>query len=201
LKTALICLLLFVQVAAGASAQTEETFYELDISATHLADALTQLSEQTGIQVLFSYSLVDGKKAHEVRGNYRLQKALDTLLRGTGLSGSLSNKGVILIALQRPVEISKKRKVNMNLKKSAIAAALISIFGVSQGVTAQTEEASPRGIEEIIVTAQKRSQNLQEVPISITALRGEDIQNKGVENIVDLGQITPGLHVTRQVGR
>jgi len=123
-KIALICLLWFVQVIAGASAQAEETFYKLDISATHLADALTQLSEQTGVQVLFSYSLVDGKKANEVRGNYRLQRALDTLLQDTGLSGSLSNKGVVLIALQRPVEISKKRKVNMNTKKSAISAAL-----------------------------------------------------------------------------
>ncbi len=199
-KTVLICLLWLVQVIAGTSAQAGEKLYEIDISAAHLADALTQLSEQTGVQVLFSYSLVDGKRANEVRGNYGLQGALDTLLRDTGLSGSLSNKGVILIALQRPVEINKRRKENMNTKKSAIATALVSIFGVSQGVTAQTDGAQSRGIEEIIVTAQKREENLQDVPIAISALTVNQITASGVSDTMQLSAAVPGLVINQTAG-
>lgn len=57
------------------------------------------------------------------------------------------------------------------------------------------DAASPRrvAIEEIVVTAQKREQNLQDVPISITAFRGEDLEAHGILDPKDLQQVTPGL--------
>ena len=51
-------------------------------------------------------------------------------------------------------------------------------------------------VDSIIVTAQKREQNLQDVPIVITALTGEMLRNSGVKDIKDLQLLTPGLHVT-----
>lgn len=50
-------------------------------------------------------------------------------------------------------------------------------------------------IEEIIVTAQKREQNVQDVSISITAFTGETLQDLGVAQPRDLAQFTPGLTV------
>ena len=46
-------------------------------------------------------------------------------------------------------------------------------------------------LEEIIVTAQKREQNQQEVPVSITALTAFELQSKGITTIVDLEKSTP----------
>ena len=51
-------------------------------------------------------------------------------------------------------------------------------------------------IEKIVVTAQKRQQNLQEVPISVTAFNGDDLKQAGVVTISDLANITPGLNIT-----
>src|SRR6056297_3704815 len=48
-------------------------------------------------------------------------------------------------------------------------------------------------LEEVIVTAQKREQSNQDVPISITALGAETIERRGIQNTEDLiGQI-PGV--------
>ena len=41
-------------------------------------------------------------------------------------------------------------------------------------------------LEEIVVTAQKRSESLQEVPISIVAFSGEDIEKLNISNTIDL---------------
>ena len=50
-------------------------------------------------------------------------------------------------------------------------------------------------IEEIIVTAQKREQNVQDVSISITAFSGDTLQDLGIVQPRDLAQFTPGLTV------
>ena len=51
-------------------------------------------------------------------------------------------------------------------------------------------------VDSIIVTAQKREQNLQDVPIVITTLSAKQLQNSGVKDIKDLQILTPGLNVT-----
>ncbi|NWK96254.1 TonB-dependent receptor [Sphingobium lactosutens] len=53
---------------------------------------------------------------------------------------------------------------------------------------------------EIIVTAQRRSQSIQSVPLAITALSGEQLVSKGVTNSADLGRIVPNLQVSSPFG-
>lgn len=55
---------------------------------------------------------------------------------------------------------------------------------------------STSGLEEIIVTSQKRTQILREVPISMVAIDGEKIDKMGVENIEDLTLFAPNIHLT-----
>jgi outer membrane receptor protein involved in Fe transport len=49
------------------------------------------------------------------------------------------------------------------------------------------------GLEEVVVTAQKRTQDLQTVPISITALSGQRLSVEGITNIEDLSRVAPGV--------
>lgn len=51
-------------------------------------------------------------------------------------------------------------------------------------------------VSEIVVTAQKREQSLQDVPIVVTALGQQVLQDAGVRDVKDLAQVTPGLMVT-----
>ncbi|WP_352888755.1 TonB-dependent receptor [Sinimarinibacterium thermocellulolyticum] len=70
--------------------------------------------------------------------------------------------------------------------------------------TAAADELAPtaprsRFVEEIVVTAQKREQNLQDVPVSVQVFSGELLDALGVTDQTDLQRITPGLNVTTQV--
>ncbi len=56
-----------------------------------------------------------------------------------------------------------------------------------------------RLVEEIVVTAQKREENLQDVPVSVQAFSGELLDALGVTDQTDLQRITPGLNITTQV--
>jgi iron complex outermembrane receptor protein len=55
-------------------------------------------------------------------------------------------------------------------------------------------------LDEIIVTAQKREQNLQDVPIAITAFNAEQIENLGLRTSTELASMTPGVTLTRSSG-
>lgn len=61
-------------------------------------------------------------------------------------------------------------------------------------VPAQAQQDSNLAIEEITVTATKREQSLQDVPISITAFTGEDIQENGWSSPVDIVAKSPNLN-------
>ena len=55
-------------------------------------------------------------------------------------------------------------------------------------------------IQDIVVTAERRLQKLQEVPITITALNAAQLESQGVTNAFDVAKITPSLTTGRQVG-
>jgi len=55
--------------------------------------------------------------------------------------------------------------------------------------------AEGQGLEEIIVTAQKRSENIQSVPIAITAFTTEALQEKAVSDIHSLSNLTPNVNL------
>jgi len=50
-------------------------------------------------------------------------------------------------------------------------------------------------LEEVIVTARKRAEAIQDVPVSITAFTGNQLRNAGITNLKELGYQTPGLQV------
>lgn len=50
-----------------------------------------------------------------------------------------------------------------------------------------------RVLEEIVVTAQKREQNLTDVPISVSAITGDKLRDAGIENLSDLSEYAPNF--------
>jgi len=82
-----------------------------------------------------------------------------------------------------------------NFLRCTASAAVVgtAVFGWAGVASAQDQASS---VDDIIVTAQKREQNLQDVPIVVTTLSAETLQNAGVRDIKDLQILTPGLTVT-----
>ena len=75
---------------------------------------------------------------------------------------------------------------------------LVGAVGAAAVADAQTTAAtagpaSDAGLAEIIVTAEKRSSTIQDTPISISALSGDQLQSQGIEGITGVVQSVPGL--------
>jgi len=86
--------------------------------------------------------------------------------------------------------------------RQAVTAALsacltVGAFALAPGAIAAGEAAAPRqdALEEIVVTAQKRAESLDKVPITIDTFSGEDLANAGLTNTFDLQFVTPGLSI------
>jgi outer membrane receptor protein involved in Fe transport len=67
---------------------------------------------------------------------------------------------------------------------------------VLAAAVSRADQVNQPGLAEIIVTAQKREQNVQDVPISVQALGGQQLKDAGVTDIKNLTVLTPGLTVT-----
>ena len=87
----------------------------------------------------------------------------------------------------------------MNTKKTLLAS-MVGLFAAAGGVGSALgqgdEAATAQGrIDEIIVTANKREQRLQDVPISVAALTGKELEAQGIGDLQALSLSVPGLYV------
>ena len=85
-----------------------------------------------------------------------------------------------------------------SLKMAVSSVISVAAVLVTTPVMAE-ERVNEAVLEEIVVTAKKREQNLQDVPIAITALSSETLTNAGIRTTEDLTVAVPGLNVTRQL--
>jgi len=83
-----------------------------------------------------------------------------------------------------------KNYVNL-LFKQIVLASFIGSLGVS--LVAQE-------VEEVVVTAEKRSESLQDISQAVTALTESDIEEKNITSFVDLSAIVPGVTVAKNEG-
>ena len=106
----------------------------------------------------------------------------------------------------------KHHSVNRRNELLVTVAALIGCVSIANPAHAQSAQPSSRSaalpsggtsegdLMEIVVTAQKRNEKLQEVPISITVVTAQDLDRAGVTNNLDLTQMVPGVKIDRVAG-
>lgn len=82
------------------------------------------------------------------------------------------------------------------MRISMAASAAVSLVALTAASPALAQASSVPTVADIVVTAQKRSQSLQDVPIVVTAVSKQMLADAGVKDIKDLQVLTPGLMVT-----
>jgi iron complex outermembrane receptor protein len=95
-----------------------------------------------------------------------------------------------------------RSKRRMSLFSCVSGVALLATPVLAQdvgGASAPSADTSGQ-LEDIVVTAQKREENLQKVPVSIAAFSGDALGSRGAKSIADLTLITPGLQIGSQNG-
>ena len=78
-------------------------------------------------------------------------------------------------------------------KKSILTSAIFLAGTVGSHFTLAQSSTTSLMLEEVLVTAQKREESLQDVPISITALSESDLERRGVQNVGDLINAIPNM--------
>ena len=88
----------------------------------------------------------------------------------------------------------------MSTKRTWKMAFLITLgLGGHAMADTSTDPGTP-ALEEIVVTAQRRAENLQDVPIAVTALTASALQASGVQGTLDLPTVVPGLQMPESSG-
>jgi len=77
------------------------------------------------------------------------------------------------------------------------ATLMLGVLALPMPVLAQ---ASPDGLAEVVVTAQRRPEAAQKVPVAISVLKGSDLTERGVTNVNQLQYQTPGLEAEPAFG-
>ena len=106
------------------------------------------------------------------------------------------------------------RKPIVSMRAAALSSAVIALASAApvcaQSAASAAAEGEPAMAQggasaeadsgEIVVTAQKRAENLREVPISITAMTGSDLTARGFTSAIDLPDLVPGVRSTTPGG-
>lgn len=85
------------------------------------------------------------------------------------------------------------RQNTIGLRRAILASASVLTLMSGAAQAQQAASSTEGGVPEIIVTAQKREENVNTVPMSITAATGEQLKRAGVTEVRDLVKIAPGF--------
>ena len=186
-------------------AKESEQLYTFEIPSLKVEGALNRVAQQTGHQLLFSVELVEPLQSPAILGKYTVQQALTSLLEGSNLSGRVTERGVIVIVAAEALELASERS-EMEKSKKGIVAAFIGLLSApviaidaqgQEGLAAQRVAGSSwSGIEEIVVTAQKRENFAQSTPVALSAILGESLRKSGINDALDINGISPSLTAT-----
>lgn len=82
--------------------------------------------------------------------------------------------------------------------KFLVPSVALMLTAFAESARSQGSDTSATGVlEEVIVTAQKREERLQDVPIAISAITSEQLTLRGIDNILDLKSVAPNLTVSK----
>jgi iron complex outermembrane receptor protein len=191
------CLAAFMPMFAVLSF-AEEPMYDFEIAPQPLAQALKSFAEQSGLQLVYYSELAEGEKGAAVTGTMTAAQAMDRLLENTGLAFTVMDEETLVIEPRADAAESSAPGKSRPAPRQALTAQAPARQNPSQGTNRRTrtgiaERDAPFSIEEIVVTAQIREQDLQDVPVSATVFGGAQLEMDRLEAIDDIARFTPGL--------
>lgn len=177
----------------GSPQASEAKLIAFHIPPQPLASALTEFGRQSRTELLFSPRLAASKRSDGISGSFTPEDALSLLLAGSGLTFRVADGDVILIEAL-PVQSGSAEQA-IEPVQTAQAASV-----ATDAEPAVTSTSTGDGLEEVVVTAQRRKQKLQDVPVSVNSFNSDFIEQTGAKSVADLQKFTPGLTVRSDGG-
>jgi iron complex outermembrane receptor protein len=196
-SVAQLSMLLLTFCCAIAQAEPLSRQVDFNIVPQRLAAAIVQFSEQAHVQVISSGIDVTDQTTPGVIGRYTVADALNALLRGTGLRYKAMNENTVSLQAIKP---STRTTQMPEAPQSSVALAQADSTqnpraDTTSSLTSVPSDSEKSRLGEIVVTAQKRTERLQDVPIAITVLDPQTLAENGQNRLIDYFSSVPGLNV------
>lgn len=172
-------MVLAIGLGIAASVQATAPEYSLDIQRQHLPSALNALSNQTGLQILLVEVVPAYPLVGPLRGRFTADAAITQLLETTGFSFVRSDERTIVIAAPKTIGARKQTAANIVVDSTRAASE------DRMRVTPDSAGHSLSPTEEIIVTAQKYPERLQDVPIAMSVASGEELDASTARGVTE----------------
>jgi iron complex outermembrane recepter protein len=149
---------------------------ETQIPAEDLSAALRVIEKEHQVELLFVAEDVRGIHSAGARGVLTLDEALRAILAGTGLTYHIDGKTVAIVPDQ-----NTSRSNESDVRKNS-------------GRTIVVERSA---IDEVVVTAQKREQDVLTVPSWVSVISGRSLEESGATRLADSLTTVPGLNIVQ----
>lgn len=172
-------------VAWAAEGSQRRTF---QIDAQPLETALPVFAKQADLQIVFTPDSVAGLACEAIVGTLPVFGVLERLLQGTGLRYEIIDGNTVAVSQAKTPTTATHDAGNIRLAQAGLAIDRKAASG---------DAGSPQAfsLEEVVVTAQKREERLQDVPVAITAIGGAQLDQFGAVNTLNLNALAPNLLV------
>lgn len=167
-------MILAIAPAHAAPAHAQSRAIAFDIPSQNLATSLNEFGRQAGVQMVFPYDIVEGRRSLPLKGRFTRAEAIRRLIAGRGMA----------IAFEGPNMIS-------------LAAAPGSAATSGRREVAVTDAVAGG---DILVTAQKRVEDLSKVPQAITVVSGDEVEKRKITDFTSLVDEVPGLSINYSTG-
>jgi outer membrane receptor for ferrienterochelin and colicin len=167
-----IALVFLVQVQSTAAKQMDASELTYDIQAQSLKTALESYQKTSGLNLAYSDDLVEGKMTDGVSGQKTSAKALAEILKGTGLTYTVTNQGTVVLKENKAV--------------------------VTQREKAEKTSLEPYRLEKTVVTASRTEAKLSTVPASVEVVTEEEIEARSANRIRDILKLSTSVNLQQK---
>lgn len=172
-------------VAMAQPALAQEQARNFNIPAQSLDGALTSFARQSGSIVIASSNLTAQKRSRSIQGLMMPRVAIAQLLDGSGLAATVNADGGYVI----------KRAAVATASAQPVARAAPA--REAQPIVSEAEGETETGLDDIVVTAQRREENLQDVPLSVSVINSALLKSSGVGGTDAISQAVPAVQMQR----
>lgn len=184
MTTALAPVIFASEAAAQGTATGIDGQYAFDIPAQSLTSALAQFGLQTGLQVTVDGALARNLDASAVNGTMRADRALETLLRGTGLNYDVTSDGTVVIEALVGGDAAQGEVLDP-----------VRVEANAAEVTGPTDAVTDSFVASRSLTGSKTSTAILDDPASISVVTQKEMETRNVQDIQQALSYTSGVVV------
>jgi iron complex outermembrane receptor protein len=173
------------------------TAVAINIPRQDLGSALSAFANQADVQILFAPDAVASLRSPTVSGTYPPEKALKLLLSGSDLEYVVTGADSVLVRKRAAVSDRAPARAEAGAPDTIRLAQVGNRPATGRTFAGVVPRVQILEVEQILVTSQKREQSLEDVPLSISVVEGDNLERRDIRNLEELSTMTPNIKIAQ----